>query len=62
MGCGDLRNGTLSIMASKTRNGFVLDQRHRMSDFVIAWPNGVYVEAVVANLKQDGRKKIQEHW
>lgn len=37
--------------------GFELDQTHQMPDFIIKSPQGVYVEAVVANIKENGREE-----
>lgn len=35
--------------------GFILDQSHQMPDFIIKAPSDMYVEAVVANIKDGGR-------
>lgn len=37
--------------------GFKLDQAHNRPDFIIKYPAEIYVEAVVANIKDGGKKE-----
>lgn len=44
-----------------TEAKFELDQSHQMPDFIIKSPKKVYVEAVVSNIKDGGRKEIDRN-
>lgn len=41
--------------------GFVLNQTHNRPDFIIETPTKIYVEAVVANIKDKGRPESERN-
>ena len=41
--------------------GFELDQTHARPDFIIKYPTEIYVEAVVANIKDTGKKEDERN-